>query len=158
MASEHNRPEQPQQQPQGQNEPRRTSNRGTNLSQDDRSRGGQHSAQSQGRDAQGQFAGKKTGTNDRPGTSANWRDESKPGVPSQHAGKNNVSGPKLPDDDDEDTDDIDTDESEDQDAAAGRKKASASDEDDVADDADVDETEDHSSVNTSRTGGQHKKR
>lgn len=119
----------------GSNRP--ANNRGVNLSQQDRSRGGQHSAQSQQRDAQGQFAGKKSGTSDRPGTSADWRDERSPATHSGAADAEGASGPKLPNQDDEDTD---------------SPTPSDSDED-VADDADVDETEDHASATAGPTSG-----
>ena len=118
--------------------PARANNRGTNLSQQDRSRGGQHSAQNQQRDAQGQFAGKKAGGVDRPGTSADWRDERSPATHSGAAAAEGQGGPRLPQQDDEDQDDQDT---------------PQIDEDEVSDDPDVDETEDHASVNTRQAAG-----
>jgi hypothetical protein len=136
MASQ-NQPNQPQQ-PNHSQDANRTNNRGINLSQQDRSRGGQHSAQLQQRDAQGQFAGKKSGTSDRPGTSADWRDERSPSTHSGAAAAEGASGPKLPNQDDEDTDRED-------------QTLPDTDEDTDSDDPDVDETEDQESVNTARS-------
>lgn len=129
----------------GQQQTGRTNNRGMNLSQQDRSRGGQHSAQSQQRDAQGQFAGKKgsSDSGNRPGASANWRDEAKStsrqaGSPSKQG---NVSGPKLPNDK-PDQDDV-------EESTKGRRQGAPGNEDELTDDPDRDETQDQSTLNRS---------